>query len=280
VSEENASFASFGGVLYSKEGKTLFVYPPALGVGASYEVKEGTQFIANGAFCKSGIKSISLPEGLLEIGENAFRYSKITSVVIPDSVTRISKGAFLYSTNLTDVKLGEGVEYIGEYAFRDTDISSVLIPASVSFIGKCAFCGCSNLSMILVSEENPEYKSIDGNLYTKDGKVFLQYSLGSEAESFIITDGVREISEYAFFEADNLKSLTLPESVVKIGKSAFVSSSLESLVIPCKDGWVAKVDLDGEGENIDPQDLSSPEKCVENLVKSKWNIRHLERKTG
>lgn len=45
------------------------------------------------------------------------------------------------------------------------------IGKNVNSIGEGAFWDCSNLTNIEVSVDNPKYKSIDGKLYTKRGKL-------------------------------------------------------------------------------------------------------------
>lgn len=52
-------------------------------------------------------------------------------------------------------------------------ITSVTIGNNVTSIGENVFYGCNLLTSITVVEDSSNYKSIDGNLYSKDGTVFI-----------------------------------------------------------------------------------------------------------
>ena len=146
------------------------------------------------------------------IGDYAFEdCTSLTSVTIPNSVTSIGYGAFKNCTGLTSVTIGDSVTSIGSYAFEY----------------------CSNLTSINVDENNANYKDIDGNLYTKDGKTLIQYAIGKIDESFVIPDSVTSIGDYAFYNCSSLTSVTIPNSVTSIGSSAFAwCESLTSVTIP------------------------------------------------
>ena len=83
------------------------------------------------------------------------------------------------------------------------------------------FYDCSSLKNIDVSKENKVYKSIDGNLYTRDGKTLMQYAIGKTESTFVIPDSVTNIGEYAFRDCKSLTSVTIGNSVTSIGESAF-----------------------------------------------------------
>ena len=96
-------------------------------------------------------------------------------------VKSIMSRAFEFCVDITAVNLPYSVESIGDDAFSYCRrLKSVNISVGVSSIGKNAFSPCRNLTEINVAEDNRYYKSIDGNLYTKDGKTLLQYAIGKQ----------------------------------------------------------------------------------------------------
>lgn len=146
------------------------------------------------------------------IGDEAFcECEGLVSVIIPNSVTSIGFSAFAACESLESVAIGSSVAGIEEQQ---------------------AFIFCPNLSNISVDESNPNYQSIDGSVYSKDGSVLVQYALGKKNNTFIIPDNVTSISDAAFAVASGLVNVIIPDSVTSIGFAAFCEcDSLESVTI-------------------------------------------------
>ena len=128
---------------------------------------------------------------------------------------------------------GLPVNKISQYAFYGKDvITSITIPVSVSTIEYIALSGCENLLNISVDANNPNYESIDGNLYSKDKKTLIQYAIGKTDTRFVIPETVTCIGDYAFYNCNNLIDVTIADTVVSIGKYAFsFCSNLENVII-------------------------------------------------
>ena len=139
----------------------------------------------------------------------------------------------LKDTTLTKIIIPDNVTAIGERAFDFCDsLTSVEIPNSVTSIGDWAFNSCYSLTSITVDINNTAYKSIDGNLYSKDGKTLIQYAIGKTATSFTIPDSVTSIGAEAFYDCNSLTSVVIGDSVTSIGERAFAyCNSLTSVVI-------------------------------------------------
>lgn len=128
---------------------------------------------------------------------------------------------------------GKPVKEIGINAFSWCGwIQSVFIPASIEGMATHTVICCPLLTEFIVSENNAVYRSIDGNLYSKDGTVLVQYAPGKKAETFDIPNHVTKIDGSAFAFSYHLKSMEVGGSVTEIGELAFSgSSALESIRI-------------------------------------------------
>ena len=191
------------------------------------------------------------------IGEYAFSYcDSLTSITIPDSATSIGNNAFYNTAYYNDESnwedgalyignhlieaqntisgaytVKEGTKSIADSAFEHCNFSSIRIPDSVTSIGSSAFSYCYSLNSIDVEDGNANYKSIDGNLYSKDGKELIQYAIDKTADTFTIPDGVTSIGSYAFSGCTSLASITIPNSVTSIGQAFRDCGSLTSITI-------------------------------------------------
>ena len=72
-----------------------------------------------------------------------------------------------------------------------------------------------------IDDVNESFKTVDGVLYTKDGKTLLAYPAGVDAYSFTVPEGVTDIAEGAFSGARKLVSITVSKDVATIGTAAF-----------------------------------------------------------
>ena len=208
----------------------------------------------------SSLASVVIPNSITSIGNGAFAYCNLDTIVcnspnyyvdggcliegtkviagtnnstIPDDITVVDDYAFSGRQKLTYIKIPDSVTSIGDYSFWGcSSLVSVVIPDSVTSIGDSALSNCFILTDITVDGNNQYYQSIDGNLYSKDGKTLIQYAIGKEDTSFEIPYSVTTIGEDAFSYCDSLVSIDIPDSVTTIGDSAFYDcDSLTNVVI-------------------------------------------------
>lgn len=140
---------------------------------------------------------------------------------IPEGVVTISKDAFMMCVNMESITFPSTLKSIQESAFRLSGLKYVYIPANVIEIGNGAFSDCLHLKTIDVSKENPIYKSVKGNLYSKSGKIILQYAAGKTEDHFIIPKTVANIGARSFSGSSFLKTVEFPPDIVGIGAWAF-----------------------------------------------------------
>ena len=114
VDPENPYFSEKDGVVFSKDGTKLIMFPS--GRSGDYQI----------------------PDGTVSVGDYAFYYCvNVSSITVPGSVRSLGEGAFGNCSSLTKAVLNEGLEEIGEYAFQSSSgIRDIIIPASVKSVGK------------------------------------------------------------------------------------------------------------------------------------------------
>ena len=203
---------------------------------SSITIPDSVLSIDNYAFygCRS-LPSITLPNSVVSIGNSVFCFChSLSSITLPDGVVSIGNSAFYFCVSLLSITLPNNVVSIGYLAFHGCKLlSSITLPDSVVSIGNSAFAGCKGLKEIIVSSGNQHYKSVEGILFTKDGKKLIQYPSGRRGTSYVVPDCVTSIGNYSFSECSSLSSITLPNSVVSIGNYAFYGcSSLSSITLP------------------------------------------------
>ena len=187
----------------------------------------------NGAFAKTDITSIIIPNSVNTIGNNAFENcNNLSSIVIPMGVISIGRETFRGCYNLNSITIAESVKSIGTWAFAYCEsLTSITIPASVTSIGITIFNGCYNLVNINVSVDNPNYSSQNGILYNKAKTELVAFP--SASGNITIPAGVTSIGEGAFFGCRDITSISIPEGVISIGGQTFVGCyNLTSIEIP------------------------------------------------
>ena len=235
VNENNENYRSLEGNLYSRNGNVLIKY--AVGkTQTEFTIPFFVTEVADYAFDEARfLKKVTISESVQEIKYSAFSDCKsLTTVNLSKNLIVIGTQSFKNCVSLTNITIPSNVARIGEYAFYGCEsLTDITIPESVYYIGSKAFYGCNLLENIEVNENNEYYKSIDGNLYSKDGTSLIQYATGKTQIEFTIPNTVTIVKDNAFAENAYLQEVIIPTTVTSIGKFAFFNChSLVKIVIP------------------------------------------------
>ena len=202
---------------------------------------------------KAGLETAEVTYG--EINYFTFEdCTKLTSVKISDKVTYVSADAFSNLPGVCDTEGGviyvdtwvvgfdggtevayvrEGALGISSFAFNNSVIKGVYLPESIKYVDMYSFWGFPSLESIEVSELNPYYSSLNGNLYGKKERSLIRYAPAGTQVTFDIPDGVSYIYHYAFADCQYLEEVTFPASMTRIDSGAFeMCYSLRRISIP------------------------------------------------
>ena len=213
-----------------KIGDNVFAYCKNL---KSFHISKNITSIGSGAF--SGCDSLSeftidqdnpnytIIDGILynkEVTE-LLAAPYVSSIQIPDEVTQIDENA-LINHNLLTLSSGDGItEFPRTIFFGCDNLETLYIGKNVATIDYFDMGAFAKVRNFYVDEDNLYFQSIDGVLFSKDGKTLIRYSSGNEREEYVIPNGVEDIGFRAFYFATSIKKLVMPNSVIKIEDFAF-----------------------------------------------------------
>lgn len=178
VAEGNPAFYSKDGVLYSKDNE-LLCYPRGK-ADESFFIPEGTSAIGQYAFNNAGsLKSVSIPESVTELRKGAFNNCEsLSSANIPKAVTSLPAYAFGGCGRLENFEIPKELVDINGYAFHDSEWAE------------------------LNADENG-LVIVNGTLVDASGA----------SGDVVIPETVKRISELAFDDCEELKSVKIPNGL-------------------------------------------------------------------
>lgn len=210
---KGGGYVSVGGVLFSKDKKTIVAYPCGK-ADTEYAIPEGVEHIGDYAFSYNvTLKSLTFAKSIRTVGNYAF-YSAATfgSVVEfsenlesigeysfsrcmaverfefkDNTIKEIPKGAFEIIDGAYDFVIPYGVTKIGEDAFRESGyLADIYIPETVTEIGDRAFYDMDDLHKLTIPASVTKFgEEIVTIVDERDaGKVTLTVTAGSAAEEY------------------------------------------------------------------------------------------------
>lgn len=155
-----------------------------------------------------------IKKGITSIGDNAFRnFKNLKEIRIPSTVKKIGCYSF-YRTALKEITVPATVKTIGQCAFYQIEgLEKLTMPGKFHLktkkgekakyylavgMGTVIFntpldletAGMMSAQNFIVSEKDPNYKSIQGVIYSKDGKSIVRMPLGRR--ELVIQEGCEE----------------------------------------------------------------------------------------
>lgn len=221
VDPNNPNFYSNGVALFSSLKITLLYVVSSL-TNDEFIVPETVSIIATACFVNSHIKKIMIQNPKTTINDYAFGASFINSIEIPDSVTNFGPSVFSKAINLKQIKLPSSITVITKLMFAHSGLTNISIPDGVYRIEDEAFKNCTDLVEIYMPSNLTELGGGVIDLSRKARYVFTYnsgiYLLNDE---ILIDNANTTISQYF----GNKETVKIPETVVRIKKSAFKSKT-------------------------------------------------------
>jgi hypothetical protein len=239
IDKDNQYYSSVDGVLYSKDQKTILIYPA--GKMAAFTIPATVTSIAEGAFYRANLTSLTVLASMDQIDSNAFYgCNMLTSVTISANIDQIGEDAFEECTRLTSVVLPDYMEKIGDGAFFDCEsLKSISLPESLQVIGENAFQNCDSL----------EYNEKDGLDYL--GSANNKYLLlmkpvdATAITTAPIASGTTLLNYSCLANCTKLTSVSFPASTILQGvpTDAFTGcTALDSFTVDAANQTMSAID--------------------------------------
>ena len=197
-------------------------------------IKKGVTSVSYEAFalCKN-LNSVTIPSTVKTIGIRSFYGTKISKITVPSKTKTIGQGAFGSCKDLKtivmpgDFKLKLEEDTDDKLWYVTSDQSAV---DTITFNTKLKLANVSYLSAnnLLVAKNDPSYQSIEGVIYTKDGKGIVR--VPQKRTELKIKEGCTEFNMQSvlynstdsegdeFNNCSKLKKIVIPSSVKSINK--------------------------------------------------------------
>ena len=197
-------------------------------------IKDGVTSLPEEAFTKCrNLKEVSIADSVKKIGAYAFMGTDLHKITIPNSVKKMGDGVLNYCKNLEKIKMPGNVKlgYSDEIYRRiqydlGSPVKTIQLTSSLN-LNTFTYLAAEN---VIVSKKDPRYTSIDGLIYTKDGKSLVR--IPSHRKTAVIAEGCTEFctnaiewcaidSDKGYTGCQKLKSVVLPKSIQTIDVRKF-----------------------------------------------------------
>lgn len=234
VNEDNSTYSSYDGTLFSKDKTQLLRYPP--NKQGSYTIPDGVNIVGKSAFHSSiGLTSLDTGNTTKTISTFGFHSCpNLKSIILRESMVTLERMAFYKCDSLNSVIIEEGLLSIGHTAFEYcSSLQEITIPASVLDVSDYAFYNSICLENIYVNDDNENYCDLDGVLYSKDKSALVCFPAGKKEKEYKLNENTLIINNGAFAFNDYIEQVILPSNLNYLGKHCFNDcSSLTQINFP------------------------------------------------
>ncbi|MDD5936904.1 MAG: leucine-rich repeat domain-containing protein [Clostridiales bacterium] len=210
-------------------------------IDASYckgkvRIPQNVTAIADQAFAKSSITSISMEDQVTSIGKEAFsQCKKLTAAKLSNQLERLEEKTFYKCVKLNRINFPKNLKSIGDFCFESCKSLSktITFPNGLTTLGAKCFVNCSKVTEFVFPKTLTEIKTypFKGTAWDakQDGEFVIinqilcrigNYNLQEHAGCMVLPNTIKKISPYVFYK-NRMTSIVIPKSVNKIGHHAF-----------------------------------------------------------
>ena len=153
VAGDNPAYKDENGILFSKDGETLYLYPSAL-EGDSYVVPKTCKTVYDYAFIGNPyLKNVDI-SGITSLGDDAFYYcTALESLTVPEGIEELKGAACGKCAALKNVQLPSTLKAIGESCFYGCmALETCDLPDSLETVYNYAFFNCPSLTSVRLTK--------------------------------------------------------------------------------------------------------------------------------
>lgn len=258
VDPDNKYFTTDGKMLFSERSKIITSEKGSdlarclVCKGDTVTIPDSVKYILSKAFYGTEFSEIIFPKSELTIVSDAFENSKWESLhedpivignllfkakcnndtlVVPNEVKRFQGDLFNYR-NIPHKLVCKFMPLRKEMRelIRNNGCASLEITSPTVRVNLNLLKDFTSLEEIILAEGHKKYKTIDGVMYSSDGKTLVFYPRGRKDSSFSIPEGVEKIAIGAFAKSNYLTRLVMPDSIKSIGTGAFSECKMLSSI--------------------------------------------------
>ena len=201
------------GVLLSKDKVGLIAAPG--GLTGTYTAPDTVRVLSAEAFGGCGkLEAINLPDLVVDAGEGTFENcTSLKNFTIPTSLTTLRERLFQGCTSLKTITLHKNVKNVKEGAFR----------------------GCASMTGIYAVKDNQRFVHDGSGVLYNINRTNLVAAPGALTGTYVVLSTVTTLSNGAFADCKNLKTVLIPDKVTIIPRRCFENcTALRTAVLPGK----------------------------------------------